>query len=680
MNYYNIIIWLSVAVAIYWFFCLLTGFKEFVRGRTALDYFIAGRNLSTPMFVFAATATSFSGWTFISHPGLIYSEGFPAAYASFYAITIPLSGVFFLKRQWMLGKRCGFVTPGEMFAAYYQSNLMRIVVVATAILFSVLYLAVQLKASGFLFHILTQGTHLPEIMIPFIAVKLTEAGALTINGGILLLSLVLWIYVIMGGLRAVAWMDTVQAVLLAVGIIFMGWLVLDYVGGCEKLLNGINALSQLEQEHHATRKYTEVSGMFQVVSDKNQATDATGSHWTGMFILTFMIALMGIQSSPEFSMWAFSVKSPKAFFIQQVIASAFIMGFILIFFTAIQGIGAPLLGVDVAFREAHPELTNNMLGIFLEDNDLMKSEHKQELIVPLLIRMMADTSPWLSAILAVCALAAIQSTAAPYMSTIGSMISRDIVNFLYKTGKNKNLIDKWQIRWAMIGTTVITGIAIWIATQSTDAIAYMGGLAVAFGVQMAPALMGLCWFPYLTRYAVIVGWFLGLVAVLATEGIIPALFGVELPWGRWPLTIHSAGWGLLVNLIMVGFISWVQNNRFKNSEQAEHRREYHNFFREYAPMPTSQVMRWTAVIFVGIWAVFAIGPRAVIGNSLFSGNWALFGMPSIWVWQILWWAIGVIMIGFLAYGLTFSTEPEKEITPLRDDASEVPLHQITPRG
>ena len=56
-------------------------------------------------FCIGATATSFSGWTFMGHPGLIHRDGFPYAYASFYAITIPFTGVLFLKRQWMLGKK-----------------------------------------------------------------------------------------------------------------------------------------------------------------------------------------------------------------------------------------------------------------------------------------------------------------------------------------------------------------------------------------------------------------------------------------------------------------------------------------------------------------------------------------------------------------------------------------------
>ena len=116
------IVWLFVFVALYWAYCIFWGVRSAMAAKTASDYFLAGRKLSIWVFVLAATATSFSGWTFMGHPGLIYRDGFQYAYASFYAITIPFTGVMFLKRQWMLGKRFGYVTPGEMLADYFQGG------------------------------------------------------------------------------------------------------------------------------------------------------------------------------------------------------------------------------------------------------------------------------------------------------------------------------------------------------------------------------------------------------------------------------------------------------------------------------------------------------------------------------------------------------------------------------
>ena len=62
-----------------------------------------------------------------------------------------------------------------------------------------------------------------------------------------------------------------------------------------------------------------------------------------LMILTYMFALMGIQSAPAFTMWSFGNASPKPFAPQQVWASSFCIGLILFFFTAFQGMGAKIL-------------------------------------------------------------------------------------------------------------------------------------------------------------------------------------------------------------------------------------------------------------------------------------------------------------------------------------------------
>jgi len=45
-------------------------------------------------------------------------------------------------------------------------------------------------------------------------------------------------------------------------------------------------------------------------------------------------------------------------------------------------------------------------------------------------------------------------------------------------------------------------------------------------------------------------------------------------------------------------------------------------------------------------------------------------MPSIWLWQIIWWVLGVMMMWFLAYKLNMSTIPEKEIEVLIEDIGD----------
>ncbi|MDY6979519.1 MAG: sodium:solute symporter family protein [Pseudomonadota bacterium] len=614
--------------------------------KTASDYFIAGRSISLWVFVLAATATSFSGWTFMGHPGLLYRDGFQYAYASFYAITIPFTGVIFLKRQWILGKRFGFVTPGEMFANYFKTDTIRLLVVLVALIFSVPYLGLQLRASGFLFNVLTDGM-------------------LGVDVGMWLLSLVVLIYVASGGLRAVAYVDTMQAILLALGIVAIGIIALNYVGGWDRLNDGIAALSQFDQKRtpEGYSHYIAIPGVIQFVSGLGVESPVGGA-WTAIMVLTYMFALMGIQSSPAFSMWAFSNHNPKPFAPQQVWASSFGIGIILMVFTAIQGLGGHFLGADTAFLAAHPELVNNAMAEGLHGIDLMESEGKQGMLIPQYIYLLGDAAPWFAGLLAVCALAAMQSTGAAYMSTAGGMLTRDLL----KRYILPNATHAQQKLWGRVGVAIIVLAALMVATTATDALVLLGGLAVAYGFQMWPALMAVCYFPWLTRQGVVLGLIAGLVAVTLTEKI-----GADLmPWGRWPWTIHSAGWGIIFNLGIAVIVSFFTQNKADH----DHKMTYHSFLREHASVPAAKKkLVPTAWIIVLVWFFFGIGPGAVIGNTIFgnpndASTW-LFGMPSIWLWQLLWWALGVFMMWFLAYKMEMSTVPEREIEVLHEDIGDI---------
>ncbi len=647
------IVWLFIFVALYWAYCIFWGIKGALSARTASDYFIAGRRIPIWVFVLAATATSFSGWTFMGHPGLLYRDGFQYAYASFYTITIPFTGVIFLKRQWMLGKRFGFVTPGEMLSHYFKSDAIRILVVIVALVFSVPYLGLQLRASGFLFNVLTDGL-------------------LNVEVGMWLLSAVVFIYVASGGLRAVAYVDTLQCILLALGIVIIGIIALSYVGGWGKLNEGIAALASMDAKRtpDGYSHYIAIPGVIQFVS---AGPKATGGAWTGIMVLTYMFALMGIQSAPAFSMWAFSNKDPRPFAPQQVWASSAGIGFILFFFTAFQGLGGHMLGGDSAFTAKFPELANPVMLEGLQKigaDDLMKAAGKQGMLVPQLIHLMAGSAAWLVGLLSVCALAAMQSTGAAYMSTAGGMLTRDLLKHFVMP----NASHAQQKLFGRIGVLIIVLAALVVATTSKDALVLLGGLAVAYGFQMWPALMAVCWFPWFTRQGIVLGLIAGLIAVTATESIGQQL-GISA-WGRWPLTIHSAGWGILFNLGIALIVSAMT----QNEEETKHRMTYHNFLREHAVLPAEKKglvpIAWIITL---VWFFFGIGPGAVIGNTIFGNpndatTWT-FGMPSIWAWQILWWVLGVFMMWFLAYKMEMSRIPSKEIEVLHEDIGDV--HEAT---
>ena len=605
------IYWLLAFVGLYWSYCIFWGIKGAITSRTSEDYFVAGRSIGTWVFVLAATATSFSGWTFVGHPGKILTDGLPYAFASFYALTIPFTGVLFLRRQWVLGRVYNYVTPGEMYSDYYGGNSMRALTVLVAFLFSVPYLGIQLRASGALFNVLTDGL-------------------ISTNLGMILLSTVVVIYVASGGLKSVAYVDCAQAILLALGIIVLGVITIKWIGGWNLFTEGIGVLvkndlisgNRLTLQGFSSR--VAMPGSIQIVSS---GSNAVGGVWTGMMCMTYMFALMGIQSSPAFSMWAYANKTSKPFRWQQVVASSIVIGIILFTFTIIQGMGADVLVLN---------------GIFETISD--------STLVPKLINLMSESAPWLVGLLAVCALAAMQSTGSAYMSTFSAMITRDI----YKNYIDEEVTEDKQKFIGRLFVVVVAVAALVVAIVSTDALVMLGGLAVAYGFQMYPALFGNLYCKWISKTGVTMGLIAGLLAVTLTDKM-SSIF--PLPWGAYPLTIHSAGWGIFFNIIFTGFGSYF----FPDSDQKNLDKEKrHAFLSEVAGVPESKKklvpLAYCLVIF---WFLFGFGPFAMIGNTLFSdpnipATWAPFNLPSIWIWQLVFLFFGIFVMWFLAFYMGFS--------------------------
>ena len=96
-----------------------------------------------------------------------------------------------MKRQWMLSKRFGFVTPGEMIATYFRSDIIRILIVVITLLFAVPFLALQLSLAGKLLSIVSDGIIGP-------------------GSGSLLMGTVIVTYIGLIGIRSIAYIDTLQ--------------------------------------------------------------------------------------------------------------------------------------------------------------------------------------------------------------------------------------------------------------------------------------------------------------------------------------------------------------------------------------------------------------------------------------------------------------------------------------
>lgn len=630
---------LITLLGIYWFFCLYVGFRNQKKITTPVDFFIFGRQLPSWSFFTIITGTIFSGWIFFLQPSLIFINGLPFSVTSLFVIAIPLVGILFSKRQWMLSKRFGYVTPSEMISDYFKSDILRILIVLIALGFSIPFIAMQLSLGGLLISILSDGIIGP-------------ASAAILIGAIIS------IYLSTGGIKSIIYIDAVQFLLVIFGIFCIGFIAYDLIGGWDLLNESLSRVAALKGKLFNTQEtyssYLAVPGTIKLVKILDENLSYNGI-WTSSMILTFILGLTGIQMSPNVSMLTFASKDSGYFGTQQIWFSGFLMGFVLIFFTTAIGLGSTLLGANNFVNESGNNISN-ILPQNIYPNDSMS-------IVPLLINLVGEYSFVFFSILGICAIASVQSTSSLYL-TSSAMITRDIIKRFFF----KNLINEKQIFCTRIVIMCIFLVSLILSIISEGKIIDLGSFALGIACQMFVPLIAICYFSWFTKQGVSFGIIIGIITVILTENLGQHLFGNTIFWNKWPLTIHSSVWGIFFNLIAASAISFIT----QETKETKNKRKFHDFIIENKNYSlTRRSLKPSAwIIFVG-WAFFAFGPGLLIGNELFGKplnveSWS-FGMPSIWVWKITFWILGVLLIWFLAIKMEMSTSSGKTIISQTED-------------
>ena len=631
--------WFFFFLVVYWSFCLFWGARTLRKKTSPESYYLADRNISSWVFFFSATAATFAGITIISYPSLIYADGYSFLATAAIVITIPLGSILFFKRQWMLSRKYNFITPGEMYFKYYQSHTLRITILIIGLFFAVPFLGIIIGATG--------------SMVEFVS-----AGELGRDSAMWVLTAVVLFYVVSGGFKPMVSIGVLQSWLFFVLFISIGFGAFYFLGGLEFFddLAIVNRFFPLGS-WGSTQGYGggDLSGFFNVpgviqwVAGLGKNNPA-GGPWTAVMILSFTLSYMGIILSPTFSMWSYSVKSPRSFYYFQIWGSGAIVGIFLFIFAALLGVGANFLGANsfvnmngFAISQILPEIDLNNISSLIFS----------------FIGGLESVSPILVGFLSICLIAALQSTLAAFLMTSGSMVARD----LYRPYIDNEPSWTRELLVARLSMLLICLAALYLATYFETSLILLGGLAIAFGFQLFPVLLGMIWFPWITKTGATLGLITGMFFVILAETFGHKLTGNALPWGRWPLTIYSGLWGLFFNVI-VCFLSSAFST---NDPDQEHRKSFHDFMNDHMGIhPTRKKIKSLAYVLFLLWAFFSIGPGLIFGNLIFGSadlsydNWIM-GIPSLWAYQIIWWAIGVLLIWFMANKLDLSTLPKKPI-------------------
>jgi SSS family solute:Na+ symporter/sodium/pantothenate symporter len=191
------------------------------------DHFLAGRHLGTFVLFLTLYATAYSGNSLLGYPGEAYRRGFSWIMATGFMMAIVVVFHALAPKLRPLAVRHGFVTPGDFvrhrFGDEASGRALRRAVAALMTLALANFLLAQLIAMGHVTGEVTGG------LVPYWA-------------GVVGLAAVILFYETLGGMRAVAWTDAAQSVLMGVGLItLLGWLLLE-VGGLGEVTRAITTL------------------------------------------------------------------------------------------------------------------------------------------------------------------------------------------------------------------------------------------------------------------------------------------------------------------------------------------------------------------------------------------------------------------------------------------------------
>jgi len=469
------------------------------------DDFATARNSYGPVFLaFAFAASTASGATFLGSPALSYEWGLASTWGHvLYPIGLYFGVLISMRLVATAGNRFGNRSIPEYLGDRYQSEGIRVLVsLMSLILF--FYLAGQLVSGLVMF----------EIML-----------GLPPHWALIITTLVLLFYVVLGGAHADILTDGIQGammLLLAVVVIVLVALGYGIEGGFAAVIDNLR-----DQDEN-------------LVTTLNPATPLYHSWWS---ILAILLAHMPLGLLPHLGnkLWALKDTDGQIRFVRL----AFLFGMTM----ALLGVGGllarALLG-DTLYQEGmNPNAALPMLFIEL-------------------------FPPWLAALVGVGVLSAIMSTADGLVVSSSQIIANDIYRRTLvprlKLGISHDALDASVLAISRISTVVVLLLCMGMAWALIDTNIAMivwignGGMMAAFA---GPLVVGALW-RGVTRHGAYAGLLTGFLTfiVLHTRQLDPSWFGpgmlhaiVTWLYQEGPNPYSCAAMGEIVSVLVTFVVS-----------------------------------------------------------------------------------------------------------------------------
>lgn len=283
------------SVVVFVLYCIAVIVIGIVANKTTkgLSDYLAGTTtgIGPVVLSFTVMATTYSAGSYMSEVGLAYSWGYPAFWIACMSLLGMTTKYFWVGPRFNeIGKKMGYVTPGDFLAGRYYSTTVKVIQALLMTVFLVAYLVAQFQAMGTVFQVF--------LKIPY-STALILGVVLTV------------VYVSVGGYLAVVWTDSLQGLIMIVGAVLVPLACVLRWGGLPTLNRELLSLGE---------KYVSFSQGFPFPL------------WL-FFLVGFGFATWGYPA--DLSRW-FSLRKKSQFAVAAV--SAFLLSFIIHFGTKLAGL------------------------------------------------------------------------------------------------------------------------------------------------------------------------------------------------------------------------------------------------------------------------------------------------------------------------------------------------------
>lgn len=190
--------------------------------KTGEDYFVATRSIGSFVLFMSLFGTHMTAFSILGASGESYHVGIGvfSLLASSSALVVPAVFFFVGTRLWAIGKKHGYLTQIQYFRDRWGSDGLGLLLFIVLNLLLVPYLLIGLMGGGITLNQITNGA-IPEWV-----------------GGLVVIT-VISIYVIYGGMRGTAWVNTFQTLIFTVcsGLAFV--VISNHMGGFESAMKQV---------------------------------------------------------------------------------------------------------------------------------------------------------------------------------------------------------------------------------------------------------------------------------------------------------------------------------------------------------------------------------------------------------------------------------------------------------